>query len=520
MKVVCVLLFSFIISSCFYRRGGINLAVNKKMFRLILEYFYKDINNEIKYIKVGNVDGLEDINFGISNFHPDLINFYFRNDNKINIDIRNLKAHLHLLYHTKILWFIPVSTNVDIKITKLDISFDIEIGGDYDSYGNLIPKINMLENSFDIHIDFDFNLDGILNWIKGLLKGKVSNQLNNELKSKINSFMNQAVEKIPKKIVIDEKKGYYIDYSLISPLEIYNDMILVNSYGLLYNANIEETKNKNRYNLTKDLLEYDKEGKNFQVIIGDYAIKNALFTLYKSNELIFKVTSEMLNRTVNQTLNINLISKVYKGLENIYDKEKKVNITLKANSLPKIELVKDYIYLYIPTNIKIEIDEDICILEYDTNIEFKGNAEIIENQNMTGKIISIISRNTNITLNNVTSLTNEYLENKFNLFGDIIKSIFNFYIYDNNIFLKLPKYKDINFYDMSIEHENNYLILNYNLRTDIRSSNISHYLVLMIFIIFTLIFGIHTKRKKHKKLKREDSLLENEGEELKDLNKN
>ena len=231
------------------------------------------------------------------------------------------------------------------------------------------------------------------------------------------------------------------------------------------------------------------------------------------------MVKKSLYQTLNQTLNINLISNIYKGLENIYDKEKEVNITLKANSLPNIELVKDYIYLYIPTNIKIELDEDICIFEYDTNIELKGNAEIIENQKITGKIISILSSNTNITLNNITSLTNEFLENKFNLLGDIIKSLFNFYIYDHNIYLNLPKYKGINFYDMSIEHENNYLILNYNLRWDTKSNNLSYYLVLIIFIIFTLMIGIHTKKKKHKNNKRKDKLLENSGQELKDLNK-
>ena len=116
---------------------------------------------------------------------------------------------------------------------------------------------------------------------------------------------------------------------------------------IISNNGIKYFTNKNRYNLTKDLLEYDKEGKNFQIIIGDYAIKNDLFTIYKSNELSFKVTSEMVKKslyqTLNQTLNINLISNIFKGLENIYDKEKEVNITLIANSLPNIELVKDYI---------------------------------------------------------------------------------------------------------------------------------------------------------------------------------
>ena len=241
MKIICVLLFSFIISSLFYQQGGINLAVNKQMFKLILEYFYKDINDKIKYIYLGNVEGFEDISFGISNFHPDKIHFYFKNNNKINIEIRNLYAYLHLIYHTKILWFIPVSTNVDLKIEKLGISFDIEIGKDYDSNG---PLIKIVEDSFYTHLDFDFNLDGLLNWIKGLIRGEVSNQLKTKIKDNFITFVTEEVDKIPKKIAIDEEKGYYIDYSLISPLEIYNDLILINSYGLFYNVNIKETKKK------------------------------------------------------------------------------------------------------------------------------------------------------------------------------------------------------------------------------------------------------------------------------------
>jgi len=519
MKIIVFILYSVLYSSCFDRKGGIKLAVNKKMLKLILEYFKNDINDKIKYIYVGDVDGIENIEFGISNFDPDLISFDFYNDNTIKIEIKNLVGSLKLTYHTKFLWIIPVSTNVEIKIKKLDISFDLKVGGKYDSRNNLIPNIYMDSSSFSSFLDFDYNLDGILNWgwIKSILKNKVSNQLNTQIKSNLIELLNDKIDKIPKKITIDEKRGFYIDYSLISGLEIYNDMILVNSYGLFYNENIEETKNREKYDLTNQLLQYDKEGKNFQVFIGDYALKNMLFTLYKSNFLDFKITPKLLNKTLEleTKLNINLISKIYKGLEDIYDKEKEVNITIKVNSLPNIELVKDYIYLYIPTNVKIEIDEDKCILEYNTNIELKGDVEIIENQNITGKIISIFSRNTNITKSNANSLDNQYLEKKFNLFGGIIKAVANFVIYDN-IHLELPKYKNINFYDMSVEHENNYIILNYNLKWDINNNSFNYYYILIFVVFISLIIGVSMDKKMLRK-KKKDKLLDSSGQELADL---
>ena len=94
--------------------------------------------------------------------------------------INNLVGSLKLTYHTKILWIIPVSTNVEIKLKKLNISFNLKVGGKYDSRNNLIPNIYMDISSFSSFLDFDYNLDGILNWgwIKSLLKNKVSNQLN------------------------------------------------------------------------------------------------------------------------------------------------------------------------------------------------------------------------------------------------------------------------------------------------------------------------------------------------------
>ena len=44
-------------------------------------------------------------------------------------------------------------------------------------------------------------------------------------------------------------------------------------------------KYRNKYALTKDLQAFDFNGKNFQIFISDYAIKNMIYTLYVSDIL-------------------------------------------------------------------------------------------------------------------------------------------------------------------------------------------------------------------------------------------
>ena len=243
-----------------------------------------------------------------------------------------------------------------------------------------------------------------------------------------------------------------------------------------------------------------------------------LFTLYKSNVLNFKLTPQLFNKTINKSLNIDLISKVYKGLDKIYEKEKEVIINFKAKSNPTIELMKEYIYLIAPINVEICLFEGECILEYDTNLEIKGDVFIKENQFISGKILSIISKNTFINKTNLTCLTNEYLEDKFNLLSDLIKAFANFYIYDY-IHIDLPKYKGISFDDMTFKHENNYLILNYNLKWDMRRNDLSYYFIFIIFILICLVTSIYFEKiKKKNKKEKSDLLLLKEGEELKEMN--
>ena len=382
MKIfVHIILIYVLFHSCINEKGGVKLSINKKMLKLILKYFTDDINKEIKDIYIGNEKNFENIKFGISNFNEDKVDITLKESDKINLKIKYIKAKLELVYHTKVLWFIPVSTDLKVNFKDLSISFDIKIGGKGDSNGNLIPDANVVDGSVDVKIDFDFNLSGILDWgaIKWMLRNTVHNTIVNKIKDKIKDLLISGLDKIPKSVTINEKLGLYLDYSLISPLIIRHNSILVNSYALLYNKNIKETQNKYNFELTNNLIDYDENGKYFQVFFGDYAIKNMLFTLYKSNFLNFTLNPEFLNKTISQKLNIELISKLYKGLDDLYEKEKEVNITFKVKSLPYIELVKEYIYLFVPTSIEICIVGEECILSYDTNIEIKGDVIIKEN---------------------------------------------------------------------------------------------------------------------------------------------
>ena len=72
---------------------------------------------------------------------------------------------------------------------------------------------------------------------------------------------------------------------------------------------------------------------------------------------------------------------------------------------------------------------------------------------------------------------------------------------------------------MTFKHENNYLILNYNLKWDMRRNDLSYYFIFIIFILICLVTSIYFEKIK-KKIKKEknDLLLLKEGEELKEMN--
>ena len=424
MNIFFIISLYFLISMCICQDGGIKIAINEKIIKSIIRYYSDEINKHIKYIWIGDVDNIKEINFGISNFDPDLIDIYFYQTNTIKVKISNIKARIHLVY-TKT----KFSTNVDVDITKFTISFKMKLNDKYYD-GSLIPDLYIADDSYDISLDFDYHLSSILDWgiIRGILKNKVRRIMEDRIKTEFKNLLKEYLNKIPKKVAINENLGYYIDYSLISSLTIRNDCILINSYGLFYNKYIDKTKNRNNYELTKDLPDFDFNGKNFQIFIGDYAIKNMIYTLYESKALKYNLTSQFVGKKLNRSLNVGLIGNLYKGIEKIYDKEAKINIFFEAKSLPKVELLKEYIYLLVPVAIQIYIEgENNYILNYETNIELKGKIAIKENQYISGKILNIISYNTSIIENKLSDLTEKYLEEKFNLLAEVIKACGNFF---------------------------------------------------------------------------------------------
>ena len=235
--------------------------------------------------------------------------------------------------------------------------------------------------------------------------------------------------------------------------------------------------------------------------------------------LNYNLTSQFIKTMINQTVDVKLISNLYKGIENIYDNKKEINIYFETISIPTIELLKEYLYLFLPIRFEIYVEgETNYTLNYKTNLEQKVKLAINENQYISGKLLDIKSCNTSIIESKLTELNNKYLEEKFNLLGEIIKACGNFFIYDK-IHLNLPKYKGIEFYDMSIEHKNNHLVIYYNFRFSTKYSKIEYYVILMIFIFTLFISGIYhqnKKGKKNKNKKKKDLLIE-DGVELNNM---
>ena len=148
--------------------------------------------------------------------------------------------------------------------------------------------------SLDYDYDFDFGLTSSFGkfviLFKNAIKKLIREEINKLIEKKLNLGIQIGLSMIPNEIVIDKKKWYIIDYSLVTHPYIENNFILFNSYARFINKNIPETQNKDNYFLSYGIPSYDLIGKSSQLYVSEYIINTALFTFFKSRELEILIT--------------------------------------------------------------------------------------------------------------------------------------------------------------------------------------------------------------------------------------
>ena len=285
----------------FTEGAGLKGAIDLKTANLIVKYFNKDINKEISFIKASDQNlsisgincSIKNIQFGILDYSNEKVKIFFEPKNKINIFLNNIEGWGFFTVSFKLL-LVNHTENVSFEIRKLHVNSTIEIKSK-NVNGKLLPDAKIIKLLYNYDFDFELNttLGHIVTLFKSSIKNLISKEIDKIIQKKINDGLQIGLSMIPNEIIVDKKKGYSIDYSLVSSPFIENNFILFNSYARFINKNIKETQNKDNYFMPFSIPSYDLIGKSSQIYISDYVINTALFTFFKIRDLEILITPDM-----------------------------------------------------------------------------------------------------------------------------------------------------------------------------------------------------------------------------------
>ncbi len=456
----------------FSEGAGLKGAIDVKTANLIVKYFNNDINKEIRYIKINDeylsICGIgcdiTNINFGVTNYSNEKVNISFEPPNILYISVKNIRGWGRFSLFFKML-LIGYNENISFDINNINVNATFLISSKQEK-GRKLPfaiLYNLLYN-----YDFDFNLSSsignIITLFKSELKSIIRKRIDKLINQKIEEGLQIGLSMIPNEIIVDQKKGYVIDYSLISDPVIQNNYILFNSYARLINKNIKETQIINNFVLPFSIPSYDLIGKSSQIYISDYVINTALFTFFKTRDLEILITPEMLPEQLPLIkLNTSWLGLIFKNISDVYGMDQPVNIRLIVCENPQLILKEDLVSFILPTNVEVIVKgfEGIAV-KFRTTFFVDAIFNILENFKITGSIKNLNIQNTKIiwAFAEDDNFVNN-LEKNFNFLKGLALPFINNYVL-NNINYTLPVIRGIKFADMTISHHENFIIVNYN----------------------------------------------------------
>ena len=463
----------FFYKNQFTEGAGLKGAIDLKTANLIVKYFNKEINKEICEIKVQDQNisinaidcKIKNIIFGVIGYSNEKVKIYFEPPNKINIFLNNIEGwgHFYLSFH---LLLINHTESVSFEIKNVYVNATVEIKSK-NVNGRLLPDAEITKLLFNYDFDFELtsrDLGNVVSLFKSKIKKLISKKIDELINKKINKGLQIGLSKIPNEIAVDKKKGYYIDYSLISPPVIENNFILFNSYARLINKNIIETQNKDNYFRPFSVPSYDLIGKSSQVYISDYVINTALFTFFKTKDLEILITPDMLPASLPLVkMNTSWLNLIFKDISDVYGMDQPVNIKLIVCENPQLILKEKLVSFILPTNIEVIVQgfEGIAV-KFRTNFFVDVVFNVYENCKISGIIKSLNIQNTKMIWSyNEDENFAKNVETQFNILKGFVLPFINMFVL-KNLHYDLPVIRGIKFTDLTISHQENFIIVNYN----------------------------------------------------------
>ena len=428
--------------------GGVKLLIDQKFINAAHQRFYSYFRNGLNKIDLPDIGPIEEVALLFPNLKKEHIVLSFENDGTLYLKIKDVIPRITGTVYYKIV-FIRCHNNLKLELRNFHLEGKLRIKSKMIANQKYVLDAEFVTRP-TINFEANLDIDGFGGSIVAkFFQGNINMGLRLAL-PKLEALSNDILKKhvisnIPQSVLIKTPKANYnLDLTLVSPASIRNKFLELNTYAYLYHNSTAHTKNYNRYQLT-NLPSVTKMDNQLQFYISEYSVNSGLYTLLTMNKVIdFKLTTKELS-----LLFPNVVQQYGNKMAN-----GKIFIMLD----PKVNITEEYIHIKTSGSIHIGIPGEAFNFGGHLELNMKVEAKVIPGPKISGKIHQLEGRITHSGSQNEPNLTN----NVFQFIEEVIRPVLNVFI-TNNIPFSLPEILGVRFTDLSIEHKNHYLAVNYNI---------------------------------------------------------
>lgn len=393
----------------------------------------------------------------------------FHDSNKISVDIQNVKGRINS-DNTFSLLFVKGYSHLNANIKSLSVHLDFLIGEveSYEIKGKMLPMLTL--QNININLDFDYDITG--DWLSKIANSKlikefiiisVKNQINNLLSSSLMTTVNTSIRTIISNLstkILLNKNGLTLDYEINSSPKIEEEKFLsLFSKGLIFNTNIPQTNNP-PFSMTENIPDFNESDKLAELIITDYTVNSALYSLFLSGMLKVNIDNSVLPNNFPLKVNTTVLDILFNGVSKKYGYDFPVEMNCEATENPIIKFSEENfnIALNFKCKINVLVSENVKEQAYYFSSSLIANVKfaLLENGNIQVNINSAKVENTQMIETKVEETNIQNVENILNFVSNAGLTYVN-KNYLNDIKIKLPKIKGIDINNSTAVIKNDYV---------------------------------------------------------------
>ena len=343
-KYIIILIFFGILSISSQNKTGAKLLISEDIINEGINSFWPEVFQALVNMKIEDQSlqldaGIMNINvfitdilFNLQEIPSENINIGFQDPNIISAQIQNVNCESHFHFKAK-KGFLHESFDVSVYVSRLQLEFSASLGIEkakkYEEKN--LPKIKIEKLNIEFDLDFDIHssiLGTLVNMVKSWLKKKIYNKVisvvQSTVKDKLPKMISNSLNKLPLTQAI--YKDLQLDYSLLESPKVKDKKMILNIKGGVVNPKVKETLNP-PYEL-RELDEINpKKDYPIQLLVSEYVMDTALYTMSLSNVINQKVDHTMLKPDSPVQLNTTFLDSLIPGIKAKYG-EKSVDIEI------------------------------------------------------------------------------------------------------------------------------------------------------------------------------------------------